>query len=200
MLTVKFLGCRVEIKFSFFALLAFCGIFAGFSSGAFLFAAVFLHEVSHLAAMLLFHSPPEKFTVSALGCRLQKSPQHTLSYQRSAVISLAGPMGNLLAYLLLLAAGRGGTPFAMCNLSLALVHSLPIDPLDGGLALNYILSTIFAKPTAAKITTAVSIALLFPLSVLGFVILLHTRYNFTLLAMCCYLMFYLVLKHDDLTE
>lgn len=200
MLWFNFLTCRVELKFSFFALLAFCGTFAGFSSGAVLFAAVLLHELSHLAAMLCFHSPPERFTVSALGCRLQKRPQCTLSYGRNAVISLAGPIGNLVVFASLFALGHGDTYFAMCNLTLFALHILPIEPLDGGMALHYFLDSLLSKHTADKITTAVSLIFLFPISLLGFAVLLNTRYNFTLLAMCCYLMLYLLLKRSDLTE
>ncbi len=44
--------------------------------------------------------------------------------------------------------------------------------------------------------TGVSLLFLFPMAVLGFLILLRTRYNFTLLAMSLYLMLYLLLGKD----
>lgn len=52
---------------------------------------------------------------------------------------------------------------------------------------------------AARAATAVSLVFLIPLAVLGFWVLLRTRYNFTLLAMSLYLMLYLVLGRDFLT-
>ncbi len=67
------------------------------------------------------------------------------------------------------------------------------------MALRACLSSLLGSDTAAKITFAVGLAVLIPLAVLGFVILLRTRYNFSLLAISLYLMLYLVLKHDLFT-
>ncbi|MFR7484548.1 MAG: hypothetical protein ACLUVP_04510 [Acutalibacter sp.] len=79
------------------------------------------------------------------------------------------------------------------------VHSLPIEPLDGGMALHSLLCARMKASTAARVSTALSAACLLPLAVLGFAILLRTRYNFTLLAMSLYLMLYLVFKRDFFT-
>lgn len=193
-------GCRLELKFSCFALLAFCCLFAGFSGGAFLFLAVVLHELFHLAVLFWFHAPPGYAQISALGCRLALNPQKRLSYWQNAAVSLAGPMGNLACFGIMALLGKPSHIFSAASLALGLFHCLPIEPLDGGLALRSVLCGFMDREKAGKITFSVSLVLLMPLAVLGFLVLLRTRYNFSLLAMSLYLMLYLVLKRDDSAE
>ncbi len=87
--------------------------------------------------------------------------------------------------------------FARANLALALVHSLPVEPLDGGLALRYLLRGLLGAGRAEKISRISSALCVFPLALLGFWVLLRTRYNYSLLALSLYLMLYLVLGKDD---
>lgn len=189
--------CQVEVRFSCFALLAFCCIFAGMDGSASFLLAVSFHEAAHLAAMWRMKVPPEKVILSALGCRVEPGRGCLLTDKAQALISLAGPGVNLLLFSMLLAAGHSSTPVAGANLALGIVHSLPVEPLDGGLALHYLLRSrlgVRRAETVSKITSAVFI---FPLAVLGFLILLRTRYNYSLLALSVYLMLYLVLGKDD---
>lgn len=190
-------GCRLELKFSCFALLAFCCLFAGFSGGAFLFLAAALHEFFHLAVLFWFHAPPRYAKISALGCRLELDPEKRLSYWRNAAVSLAGPVGNLACFGIMALFGGQSHVFAEACLALGVFHCLPIEPLDGGLALRAVLSGLMDPKRAGKITFFLSLIFLLPLAVLGFLVLLRTRYNFSLLAISLYLMLYLVLKRDD---
>ena len=103
---------------------------------------------------------------------------------------------NLFSYVVMLLFSRQSHIFAQASLTLGIFHCLPIEPLDGGLALRALLSSFLKSERAEKITFIVSLVLLFPLAVLGFLILLRTRYNFSLLLMSLYLMLYLVLKRD----
>lgn len=106
------------------------------------------------------------------------------------------PGVNLLCAGGMLAAGETAHPFFFASLGLGLLHSLPIEPLDGGLALRSLLSLRLGPRRAGRFATGVSLLFLFPMAVLGFLILLRTRYNFTLLAMSLYLMLYLLLGKD----
>lgn len=196
MLTVSFRGCCLHFKFSFFALLAFCCLFTGATSSAFLLLAVILHESAHLLTMILFGSPPKAVQFSALGCQIVLPEKNPLSYGRSALVSLAGPACNLLCFGIMMLFSQGNHMFAVASFTLGMFHCLPIEPLDGGLALRAILSGVLDSEKAEKITFFLSLILLFPLSVLGFLILLRTRYNFSLLLLSLYLMLYLVLKRE----
>ena len=196
MLEFSIKGCRLTIRFSFFALLAFCCLFAGASSSAFLLLAVFLHEAAHLLTMCLLHAPPKSVTLSALGCRMILPEEKPMGYGKSVLVSLAGPFVNLLSFGMMALCSRQNHVFALAGLALGIFHCLPIEPLDGGLALRAVLSCFLDAERAEKITFLFSLILLFPLTVLGFLILLRTRYNFSLLFMSLYLMLFLVLKRD----
>ena len=144
-------------------------------------------------------APPATVQVTALGCRIIPNREKLLSYRQMAAVSLAGPGMNWLLAGALALLGQGESYFAGANLVLGVLHSLPIEPLDGGMALHSLLCARMKASTAARVSAALSAACLLPLAVLGFAILLRTRYNFTLLAMSLYLMLYLVLKRDFFT-
>ncbi len=169
-------GCRVRVQVSFFAAAAFACLFLPEAPG--LLLAVALHEGAHILMMKKMGAAPREMQVSGMGLRLVL-PERAPTGWRGALVSLAGPLSNLLAY------GLGLGP---ANLGLGLLHLLPIEPLDGGLALRHL-----AGARASRIASAVC---LLPLATLGFWVLLRTRYNFSLLFLSMYLMAYLLLGKD----
>lgn len=186
--------CTVRINFSFFALIAFCCIFTGAKGGLACFLAVCIHEAAHLVAMGIVDVWPEKVALSALGCRVEVSGQHKLTDRQNIWISLAGPCSNWLSMAVALCFGGGA--FCGASFAMAFAHSLPIEPLDGGLALRYFLRSRYTYEKAELVSRVISTLFLIPLAILGFLILLHTRYNYSLLALSVYLMLYLVMKWD----
>lgn len=195
-LTFSLGNCPVQVGFSWFALLAFCCLFGGEAGGAFSLLAMLLHEGFHLAAMALLHRPPKRVELTALGCTMVLDPARPLSLGQQGAVSLAGPVGNLLCWLLCLPFGLGDHPFAWGSLALGAFHLLPAEPLDGGLALRALLTARLGPERGRKVSFLVSLGVIAPLGALGFLVLLRTRYNFTLLALSVYLMLYLVLRED----
>lgn len=187
--------CRIVVKFSFFALLAFCCIFTGIGIGLSCFLAAILHESAHLLLMWYFGAPPDAAELSAMGCRVKGSGGNRLTDRQQAMISLAGPWGNLVAAVISWGIGVGGD-FMGINLAMCILHSLPAEPLDGGLAVRYWLRSRFGEERAEWLSRAVSLAFLFPLAAAGYLLLLRTKYNFSLLALSLYLTLYLVLGKD----
>ena len=161
------------------------------------FVSVLLHESAHLGAMLSLHMAPARIILSALGCRVVLNRGCHLSDWKQAIISLSGPAANWLVFLSTLILGFADSPLAMVNLALGLTHILPIEPLDGGFALRYILRSQFGEEKADSVSKGISVLFLLPLALLGFYILLRTQYNYSLLALSIYLMLYLVLGKDE---
>lgn len=188
-------GCKVRVGFTCFVLLAACCLFSGLGGGGACAAAVMLHEGAHLAMMWLLHTPPESVALTAMGCRVSYCKGISLSNKKHALISLAGPGMNWLCFLLSKIHGID-IAFTASSLALGILHSLPIEPLDGGLALRYFLMGRLGPFRAEKVCRLVSAVILFPLAALGFMVLLRTRYNYSLLALSMYLMLYLVLGWD----
>ena len=110
---------------------------------------------------------------------------------RRAVVSLAGPFANLLSFLLLLPLPRA---YSAMQLTLFAFHVLPAVPLDGGTALYCLLCGTFSEKTAERTITVSSVLLALTLGTLGFSVLISTGYNFTLLFLAVYILFYLILK------
>lgn len=188
-------ACQVELGFSCFILAAFACLFMG-GQGPWALFCMALHEAGHLLAMKPLGAAPRQVQLSALGLRMVLPPGAALWGAPGAAVSLAGPGANLACCLLCLLLGCPHSAFARCSLALALVHLLPIEPLDGGLALRHILETRLPQSRAKSVSRWVSGLLLLPLAVLGFLVLLRTRYNYSLLALSMYLMLYLLLRED----
>lgn len=188
--------CRIRINFSFFALIAFCCIFTGAKGGLACFLAICVHEAAHLAVMGSFGVWPDEAVLSTLGCRVKVSGQNILTDRQNIWVSMAGPVINWLSVALAYVLGASGSGFASASLALALAHSLPIEPLDGGLALRYLFRGVFSYEKAEKLSRIISTIFLIPLATFGFLVLLRTRCNYSLLALSVYLMLYLVLKWD----
>ena len=188
-------GCGVELGVSCFILVAFACLFMGDRAPAMLLC-VLCHEGGHLLALAAFGMAPRRAVLSALGCRMVLPPGPGLPWGRAAVVALAGPGANLLCFCACWLAGRASGAVGLCSLSLGLLHLLPIQPLDGGLALRRLLEARLSPGGAERAGRWVSAGLLAPLWVLGFLVLLRTRYNYSLLALALYLMLYLVLGAD----
>ncbi|WP_099204318.1 hypothetical protein [Scatolibacter rhodanostii] len=186
--------CRVKIHFSIFVLLAFLSLFAGIKHGVFLMISVLLHEFAHLGMMFHLKKAPSLIVVSGLGLRIQLPFGSNLAYKDNIKISLAGPLMNLLIGGISLLFQQ--QEWAFISFALGIVHLLPIEPLDGGLALRAFFSLQCGAEKARKITFVISLLFLFPMLVFGFIMLLQSRNNFSLLALSVYLMIYLVVKKD----
>lgn len=149
-------------------------------------AAALLHELGHIALLLLFRQPPAAVTVGPWGIRIERRPEVTLGYGQCAAISLAGPGVNVLCAGILWATGSCGELMTV-HLITGLLHLLPIETLDGGQALKSLLCLRMAEDAAERLMLRLSVLLLLPLTALGFGLLLYTGYNFSLLALCFYL-------------
>lgn len=196
MLSFSVKGCRVWVGFSCFALAAFCCLFLGGENSASFLAAAACHEGGHLVLLFLLGAPPAMVKLTALGCRMVPNREKLLSYGQMALVSFAGPGVNLLCGGGMFLLGWRDHPFLGASLALGLLHSLPVEPMDGGMALRALLCARMNGEQAGKLSLVISLGVLFPMAVLGFLVLLRTRYNFTLLAMSLYLMLYLLLKRD----
>lgn len=196
MLAFRIGQCIVRLNFSFFALIAFCCIFTGAGGGLACFLAVCIHETAHIVTMGILGVWPAKVRLSALGCRVELHGQNILTDWQNIWISLAGPGANWLSMALTYMLGFGDCAFFGASFAMAFAHSLPIEPLDGGLALRYFLRSKYTNEKADRISRVISILFLIPLATLGFLILFNTSYNYSLLALSIYLTLYLVLKWD----
>ena len=127
--------------------------------------------------------------------------RNTSSYSCDIATLLGGPAANIIMFILL----KFLFLFNRCdsinlasyqNLFLGIVNLLPVTASDGGQIFFIFLNKKLPIYTANIICQVVSCVILIPLAVLGFLILLNTRYNFTLLLVSCYIMIFMVFRDN----
>lgn len=148
-----------------------------------LLAAV-LHEGGHLLAMLLLGIPPEDCLLGAFGARIRLGSRLT-GYKQNLVVSIAGPLINLLCGGILW--GCGCVVPAAVHLCLALINLLPAYALDGGEILRCGLCLLGLGTVADRVVRITSVLVLLPLAIGGFWLVLRGKGNATLLIVSGYL-------------
>jgi stage IV sporulation protein FB len=170
-LELSIYGCRVKIEFSFVLILSFATLLC-LSDLQYLLLFSALHELAHMIVLLMCGGKPNSLTFSFYGLALKYDS--TLSTFRELLVIIAGPIVNLILYLII----RDDI-----NLILFALNVLPIYPLDGGRVLrlySYNISSVISK--------------IFLVLIFGFSIFLVIEYNsFSLLLIAVYLTAYSIL-------
>lgn len=116
-----------------------------------LFAAI-LHELGHFAVLRLCGAPVRGVRLGALGA-VMNSERSRLSYGAELLALLAGPLTNLLCAVALIVPARtlpGLYAAAGTHLALGVFNLLPIRPLDGGQALELLVTWRFGPAAGEK--------------------------------------------------
>ena len=137
-------------------LAAFLLFSRSFTLPAALLSAALCHELSHVLTLHLLGAPPRRLTLSATGAELYVPDLHRLSYGGELLAVAAGPVCNLLLWVLLsLLSVDALAVFAGANLLLGALNLLPVRPMDGGRIL-WLLTALFTEPyTADRVATLV---------------------------------------------
>ncbi len=126
---------------------------------AMVIAAVF-HEICHYVAIRHCGGDTNSFRLYAFGARLSLPP---MSRGRELLCTLAGPAGSLL-----LCAGIRWFPrVAICAACHLMYNLLPIYPMDGGRALQCVLSVLLPPPVVRLTMKAMEWTVCFLLFALG---------------------------------
>lgn len=147
--------------------------------------ASLMHETGHLAAMVAAGCPPALCTVGAFGVRLELRGYTALSYGRRIGISLAGPLVNGAAALVLLA--MDCPMVAAVHGVLGCFNLLPAAALDGGQVLWCVCCMLGWEPVAERVLRWLSAVVLLPLATAAFWLCLTQNANPTLLIVSLYL-------------
>lgn len=173
------------------------GIFKGFIICA---VAVTLHEAGHIVPMCIFGYKPEKIKINTFEISIYDKKRMEKSFFQNIIIIISGPFANficfILSYLLYLFCSKSFMPFALANISVCLFNVMPVMSLDGGQLLYLLLAKKLGDNYAEKIVNIITFIFIFPLAALGFLLLFNSKYNFSLLFVCLYLVLSLVLKNN----
>lgn len=150
------------------------------------FLAALMHESGHLAALARFHAAPDTIKLTLFDIAIIDNRKALRKTSQELVVILAGVSVNFISAaisyaLYILLDCQELLIFSAAHLTLGIFNSLPVYSLDGGQALSLLLAKHFSPGKTDVIITVVSLVFLFPMALCGFLILLQTRYNFTLL-------------------
>ena len=191
----------ISVSYLLVCAAASCVVMGAFEGFVWCCAAVTVHESGHLAAMCALKNPPESICVSLFEIKIKDRKRQKQSLKNSLIIIFSGPAANfvcfILFYLLYLECNEIFLPASIANLSVGLFNILPVISLDGGQALFLLCREKFGEGFAQRAVCAASFAILFPLTALGFLVLFNSRGNFSLLLVCVYIVFSLIMRNNE---
>lgn len=198
---LKIHNTHLQISYTLICLCAICLVTNTFSGFIICLMSVLVHETGHIIPMTIFGNFPSTIKISLFEiaisdeCRIQRKPFQNF------IIIFFGPFANFICfiifYLLYLFCNDIFLSFSMVNLFLGLFNMLPVISLDGGQLLYLLLCRWFENYKAQKIVNILTFIFIFPLALFGFILLFQTKYNFSLLAVCLYLILSLIIKRDN---
>lgn len=195
---LKINNISVEISYTLICVAAICVILNIFGGLICCASAVALHESGHLLAMKKLGYSPDKIKISAFEIKIFDSKRQQRRDRDNFFIIFSGPFFNFICfiafYLLYLLGNEILMPFAAANLSVGLFNSLPVLSLDGGQIIFILLRRRLNPEKAERIVNTITFITIFPLAVLGFIVLFNSKYNFSLLFVCAYLIFSLITR------
>ncbi|MBP3330112.1 MAG: site-2 protease family protein [Clostridia bacterium] len=192
-MTIKCKETKIKVSFFFALTLALIGISDKTNTTLLCLLAASLHELGHLIFLLACKEKPTEIIFTPFGIRIERRNNNSLSFKKEALSAFAGPLVNLILFIFF-----RGTYFAQINLTIAVLNLLPCEPLDGSKILENILKIKLPFIKAEKISLIISCITVFPVAVLGFIILFQSKYNFSLLFVSIYLIFFIALKKKNI--
>ena len=166
----RLLNIDFTVSYSLVCLGAICvilNIFLGFLCCV---MAVIIHECGHLFAMLICKSPPDKIKISLFEIKITNSSRQLNTTRQNIFIIFFGPLVNFICFILFYL-------LYLCNS-------------------EFLLPITMANLCTGRIINITAVIILFPLTVLGFMVLLNSKYNFSLLFVCAYLIASLLCKNN----
>lgn len=188
-MTIKFKETKIHISFFFGLTVALMGLFDKTGTVFLCLLSGILHEAGHLTVLFLSREKPKEIRITPFGMRIERKDENLLSFRKEILCAFAGPLVNISLWLIF-----KGTYFSQINISIALLNLLPCEPLDGGKISENFLKLKTSKEKAEKISFIISCITVVPVMVSGVLILIESRYNFSLLLISFYLIFFIIMK------
>lgn len=181
----------VKISFLFFAMLTV--IFAMDEKMISIVAifSVALHELGHIAAMMVLKKHPAEIYFGIFGVRI-KHNTYKLSYGQELFVVICGPLVNAILFVTFFVVYLAFEEYlflviSAVNLSVGAFNLLPVFALDGGRILQSVLSRFMSAEKTCSVMRLVSVSVSLAVVLAGTLLAVKTGANFSLLATGVYL-------------
>ena len=198
-MTFDLFGIKIEITFLFIAYISFVISLNAPSNVMITIASSMLHEMGHLTAMLILNNKPDKVRFELTGINIIRKQGMRISTKSEIWISLGGPLMNFIVVLfccvlLCVYNNKSLLTLACINFILMAFNILPINKLDGGTVLYYLLSQSHDLQISSKILKLTSVIFISLILIWGIYIFIVSRYNISLIIIAIILMIILESK------
>lgn len=146
--------------------------------------AAVTHECCHCLAILICRSRIEKIYIGLNGARIQA---FAMNPWKQLFSTLAGPCGALLLLLL----GPLFPRLAICAFIQSIYNLLPVLPLDGGHALQCVLTTVFPETLVYRILKWEEIVFFLAVLLLSITAAIFLKLGFAPVAIICCMLLWL---------
>lgn len=193
---------RIRVNFYFLAVISYIVIIDTTQIMLIGVISTFIHEIGHIIAMILKNHKIREINIGFFYIDIVDKDRKIINYENDLFILISGSALNYIISVISL--------FMFCftknyifqniiyiNSTIGAVNLLPIASLDGGQIVFIVLNRLFCFKTANILYNTISIIFLIPLAFVGFIVLLKSKYNFSLLFICCYLIYTLLLKNEN---
>lgn len=185
----KLFDIEFELQFIAVAVITLILIFDSSSKVVVCVLCALIHECGHILAMLCFSIKPKAIKLRLFDIAIIEDNEK--SELADLIITIAGPVVNLICACIFY---YFSTTLFVCNLSLCVFNMLPIDTFDGGHALYLLLSKKLSFKTVTIVQKVLTLILLVPILVVGIMVLIDSKHNYSLLLIALYLLTILFIK------
>lgn len=125
------------------------------------FAAIFIHEISHIIAVRICGGSIASIDIRAFGIRVDVPELKLMSYKREIIIAAAGPLAGILTAGITSATAKlfgimNLNYFIGINLVVSAINLIPVYPLDGGRIIISATLSLFSVKCAYIISKTLS--------------------------------------------
>lgn len=197
---LRILKTEITISYLIICVASICIIAGIFDSFLYCLFAIIIHESGHIILMCIFGYAPEKIKISLFEISISDRKRQERSFIQNFLIIFFGPFSNFICFILFYLLYLIGNDFflyaAAANLSVGLFNILPVMSLDGGQLLYLVLCRFFSESISQRVVNVITFIIIFPLAFFGFILLFNSKYNFSLLIVCIYLVLSLLCRNN----
>lgn len=188
----NFFGVRVNLSFTFFALIIFVTATNNATEILPCFLCSLLHECGHFVALFLLGERNVIMDIGFFGGEIKRLNGIKTNYKKECIVHLAGPITNIV--LSVISKLFLFPKLSSVNASIGIFNLLPISCLDGGRALFSLFSSFFTQKVSYTVSSAISYTVCIPLIILSLLLLIENKGNLQLTLILIYVLLLLIIK------
>lgn len=174
----------ISVSFPAVALIALIVITNSYTAYLLCLTAVIIHELGHLTLMIILGLKPEGLEIRLFNIIIVLNNRYNVPVIKDILITIAGPLFNLIIFAVFIPFLKN---FAYINLYIGLFNLLPASNLDGGQLLFLLLNRKYRYDKSVLISDIITIITAVLIFFFGILVLLQSRYNFSLLFIGLYI-------------